>query len=152
MANCISWHRVILGGLAAGLALIIAEVIVEGLVLGALLGVGSEGERLATLGWSRADWGVWNHLINLALPLLTGMLLVALYAAIRPRFGPGPKTALVAAGFIVVYWSLVLIYMTNAGMWSLSIGIASFVDNLLIVPVATLAGARIYREQAPHPS
>lgn len=141
----INWRRVFQGGMMAGLVLIIAEVVVEGLVLG-LLGFGHERERLAALGWSRADWGVWSHLINLLLPFLTGALLIALYAAIRPRFGAGPKTALIAAGFIVGYWSLILVYLTNAGMWSLSISVASFVDNLVIVPVAALAGARIYRE------
>ncbi len=141
----INRRKLFQGGLMAGLVLTVAEAVVEGLLF-SLLGIGHEGRRLASLGWSRADWGVWNHLINLALPFLTGILLVALYAAIRPRFGPGVKTALIAAGFLLGYWTLVLIYLTNAGIWSPSVGAASFVDNLVVLPAAALAGAKIYRE------
>ena len=36
-------------------------------------------------------------MLNIALDLLTGISILWLYAAIRPRYGPGAKTATIAA-------------------------------------------------------
>jgi len=76
-----------------------------------------------------------------------GLLLIWLYAAIRPRFGPGPKTAIIAA---LVLW-------LTAWAWpSLGQGLMGvFPGKLLAVAVAwgfaevilaALAGAWFYKE------
>lgn len=78
--------------------------------------------------------------------ILFGLLAVWLYAAIRPRFGPGWQTAAIAAAFIWFFLSLAYFgfhmmglftqgdYMMMAGWW------------LIGVFVATLAGAWLYKE------
>ena len=142
----INYRRVLLGGFVAGLALIAAEFVVELLVLGNIPGLGSEQERVSLLGLSRLAWGPANLVIQLLLPFLGSLLMVWVYAAIRPRFGPGPRTALIVSAAFLFYWMMLLIYFTNIGLFTLKMSIASFVDNLIVIPIAVLVGAWLYRE------
>jgi len=142
----INYRRVLLGGFVAGLALIAAEFVVELLVLGNIPGLGSEQERVSSLGLSRQAWGPANLVIQLLLPFLGSLLMVWVYAAIRPRFGPGPRTALIVSAAFLFYWMMLLIYFTNIGLFTLKMSIASFVDNLIVIPIAVLVGAWLYRE------
>ena len=59
------------------------------------------------------------------LDFVYGIALVQLYAAIRPRFGPGPGTAVKAGIFV---WVLITI-----------VGLIEF-------PLAAVAGAKFYKE------
>ena len=142
----INYSRVLLGGFVAGLALIAAEFVVELLVLGNIPGIGSEQERLSSLGISRQAWGPANQIIQLLIPFLGSFLMVWVYAAIRPRFGPGPRTALIVSAAFLFNWMILLVYLTNIGVFDLKVSLASFVDNLIVIPIAVLVGARFYRE------
>jgi hypothetical protein len=80
--------------------------------------------------------------------LILGLALVFFYAAARPRFGPGPKTAAIVAVAmwfgstllsLLGYHMLNLYPMTMLGMWAL-VGLAELI-------VAALVGGWIYREQ-----
>lgn len=144
--NRINYRRVLLGGFVAGLALIAAEFVVELLVLGNIPGLGSEQERVSSLGLSRQAWGPASLVIQLLIPFLGSLLMVWVYAAIRPRFGPGPRTALIVSAAFLFYWMMLLIYFTNIGLFTLKMSIASFVDNLIVIPIAVLVGAWLYRE------
>jgi hypothetical protein len=86
----------------------------------------------------------WLVLITFAL----GLLAVRTYAAIRPRFGAGPKTA-IRAGLAV--WAMSFLY---AGVY-LYAGIVIYpakltwlpvVWGLVEIPLATLAGAWLCKE------
>src|SRR5437588_12820928 len=91
--NSINWTRVLLGGLVAG---VIVDVF-EGLLNGVFLA---------------QDWAAAMRAINKpevtgpaiamfnVMGLAIGIFAIWLYAAIRPRFGAGPKTAL-GAGLAV---------------------------------------------------
>ena len=144
----INHSRVLLGGLLAGLAMIVAEFVVELLILGNIPGLGSEQERVLALGLSRQSWGPANHVLQLLIPFLSSFLMVWLYAALRPTFGPGPKTALIVSAVFLVNWTILLVYFTNIGLFPLKISLASFLDNLIVIPIAVLVGARFYRERA----
>jgi hypothetical protein len=82
-----------------------------------------------------------------ALGFALGIAAVWLYAAIRPRYGAGPKTALCAGAAVwflsYVYGSvgMVVMGMYPAGM--LTIGLTWGLVELL---VATVAGAYFYKE------
>jgi hypothetical protein len=76
-----------------------------------------------------------------------GIVIVFGYAAIRPRFGPGPKTAIIAAIFA---WIGVYLYQNVIG---LGLGIApprvvaiALAWGLVEYIIATLAGAALYKE------
>ena len=89
--------------------------------------------------------------LMVVLIFLVGILLIWLYAAIRPRYGAGPGTAAltgVAAGFLFgvfpdVAWGL-LLRLIPARVW-----VMDAVFTLVAMVVATLLGAWVYKEQAP---
>ncbi len=84
---------------------------------------------------------------HLGLRLLFGFVTVFLYAAVRPRFGPGPATALVVAA-VVYLLSYVPLLNAFDELGSMSGGylLLAYVWGLVEVAVAALAGAWIYAE------
>jgi hypothetical protein len=83
------------------------------------------------------------------LDFVYGIILVYLYAAIRPRFGPGPGAA-VSAGLIV--WLLVGLLHTLGeaplGFLPMRLYVLGTVVGLVLMPLAAVAGARFYTEPA----
>jgi hypothetical protein len=86
-----------------------------------------------TLGWVAVDF-------------ILGILTVWVYAAIRPRFGPGPRTALSAA--FVVWLAAHVAYASYAfmGYYSWSIITGSSVGGLVAALAGGYVGARLYQE------
>jgi hypothetical protein len=84
------------------------------------------------------------------LSFLVMILAIWLYAAIRPRYGAGPRTALVAgvaAGLLMgvfpdIGWGLTL-RLIPARVW-----VIDAVSTFVVLVVATLIGAWVYKEQA----
>jgi hypothetical protein len=85
---------------------------------------------------------IWN-----LLGFLSGIAAVWLYAAIRPRFGAGAKTAMVA-GIAVWFFSRLLgaIGEMNMGLSSQRMIMTGLVWGLVEIVIATLAGAWVYKE------
>lgn len=79
--------------------------------------------------------------------LIAGIFAIWLYAAIRPRYGPGPKTAacaslalwLVGIALPTVMWCLALSFPPRLIVMSVVVGLVADV-------LATLAGAWTYQE------
>ena len=87
----VNWNRVILGGLVAGLIINICEFLVNGLWLekdwaAVMTSLGKTGQMGPEVIVAFNVWG-----------FVMGIVAVWLYAAIRPRYGAGPKTAAIAA-------------------------------------------------------
>ena len=134
--------RVILGGLLAGLIINIAEGVTNGGILGGEWKAWAErvGAHQPSGGQAMALWT--------CLAFALGLLSVWMYAAVRPRFGAGPKTAiLIALVMWVIYWPLVAVQHLALGtvpgslLWMGSIG------GLIGMVAAMLAGAAVYKEQ-----
>ncbi|HWO02673.1 MAG TPA: hypothetical protein VNS63_25755 [Blastocatellia bacterium] len=132
--------RVILGGLLAGLIIDIGEFVLNGVILQKDFEAAMADLRKPPVGGSAIA-------VFLALGFLLGIAIVWIYAAIRPRFGPGPKTALCAGS---IAWALAYFYPT-AGQSQLGI----FPNRLLLIGtvwglvelcIAAVAGAWVYKE------
>ena len=132
--------RVLLGGLLAGLVICFGEYILGWLILG-----GQWAEVLAEAGTEEFGGG---QIASFAIgALLYGIALIWIYAAIRPRFGPGPKTAIVAGLTLwVVAWLLVSAYVIVIGVYPAGLLIAGIVWGLFELPIAAIAGAWLYQE------
>ena len=83
------------------------------------------------------------------LDFVFGVFLVWLYAAIRPRFGAGPGTAIKTG--IAVWFAAGL--MNALFMWPMelmphNITIITTVVTLVSAPLATVIGAKFYTEEA----
>ncbi|MCZ6824168.1 MAG: hypothetical protein O7E50_00600, partial [Gemmatimonadetes bacterium] len=80
--------------------------------------------------------------------LVLGFISVWLYAAIRPRFGPGPRTAVYAAFLVWFLVSVVpTVYNSLAPLFPPSLMMTASVFALFELPIATVAGAWLYREE-----
>ena len=103
----INASKVVVGGLVAGVVANIVGFVLFGMLLGPRFQaeLTSAAPALASRGGSGMD--VATQVVN---SFIIGFLLVWLYAAMRPRFGPGPKTAMLAA---VPVWICGLIFHTD---------------------------------------
>jgi len=132
--------RVLLGGLLAGLVICFGEFILGWVILG-----GQWAEVLAEAGMG--EFGGGQEASFLIVAILYGIALIWIYAAIRPRFGPGPKTAVVAGLTLwVVAWLLVCTYVIVIGVFPAGLLIAAIVWGLFELPIAAVAGACLYQE------
>lgn len=136
----INWARVLLGGLAAGVILCVGEYVLHEFVMGARM-----QEVMGEMGLedpTGSDMGIF-----VGMTLLLGILLVWLYAAIRPRYGPGPRAAIYAGLFV---WVLLYAFWYGYNLaWELfprDVMAASTVWGFFALPIATLVGAWLYRE------
>lgn len=133
----INWGRVILGGIVAG-------VVVN--VLEGVLGFLMHSEWEAAMKNMKPPGGAVMA-AHLLWSFVIGVATIWLYAAIRPRYGPGAGTA-VRAGFAV--WLFVhATFSLAAGTMELlpqRIMLISAMWSLPETLVATLAGAWLYRE------
>jgi hypothetical protein len=136
----INWARVILGGIVAGVIINVFESVTNGVILthdwqAAMTALGRTMEPSAI-----AVFVIWGF--------LAGIAAVWLYAAARPRFGAGVKTALLS-GF--AFW-IISYLLPNLGQWALhlfphrliAIGLAV---GLVEVLIGSVAGAALYKEQ-----
>ena len=94
---------------------------------------------------------VGTTVAGIVLWFIAAILVIWLYAAIRPRYGAGPKTAVLAglaggvlAGVIPdIGWGITLT-LIPARVW---VGDAVF--SLVVIVIATLLGAWVYKEETP---
>jgi hypothetical protein len=87
----INWTRVVLGGVVAAVILFVAGFIIHGLILGPdWMAWGAAGHMPLALSHG-AMTVVW-----IIVSLINGITGVWIYASIRPRYGAGAQTALLA--------------------------------------------------------
>ena len=134
--------RVILGGLLAGLVVNIGETILNLVVVAQAMEGALRARNLPPVGGSAIAGFI-------ALTFLQGIVIVWLYAAIRPRFGAGVRTAAIAG---IAVWFLSPFY---AGVAWVLMGVfpakVTSIGTLWALPeivVASIAGAWVYKERS----
>jgi hypothetical protein len=132
---------VVKGGLAAAIIMNISEFILNVPIAGEQMAA-----ELATRNLPPADTGA-QIAVFVALTALLGFITIFIYAAIRPRLGPGPKTAM-AAGLMV--WSSSYLYSAitagTVGLHSMGLVILIIVWSLIEMLVASAVGGYLYNE------
>jgi len=136
--------RVITGGLIAGLVMNISESLLNAVVL-------AKDVEQAMQSLNRPPVGGGEIAGLVALTFVVGIAAVWLYAAIRPRFGPGPKTAMLAG---LALWAMVYLYSAVVGgaigLFPAKVYFIGAVWELVATLIATLAGAAVYKEAEGH--
>jgi len=143
----INTGKVITGGLAAGVALNVIDFLSNTFVLG-----GRSQMELSMVNPS--IWAALNDPKNIAwfvaIDFALGILVVWLYAAIRPRFGAGPGTAVKAGVFTWVVGGLIWSFFLFMGLMSLGTYALGGVIALVNFVAAAWVGGMMYREvEAP---
>lgn len=133
-----NWGRVLLCGIVAGLVWTLLSSVVTVLVAHDFAAA-VPGNRLSAPGG-----GLITFL--LAVNLVEGIWAMWLYAAIRPRYGAGPKTAVVAGLSWWVISSLIDATWGSFGFVPASALLGPMAASLPAILVAALAGAWFYRE------
>jgi hypothetical protein len=136
----INFAGVLKGGVAAGLIMTVSEYALNEPMAGAQMTAELAARNLPPVGGAAIA-------VFTVITLLMGIFTVWLYAAIRPRFGPGPKTA-ICAGLIV--WGLAYLYsaITFAVLGISSMGITVLVIAWTAVEMilASAVGGYLYNE------
>jgi hypothetical protein len=138
--------KVLIGGVVAGAVFFLSDVGFQ------LLFGGRLAEDMTMAGLSELPMTLGTVVTSIVINMVLGLMLVWLYAALRPRFGPGMQTATRAAVFV---WLLACLMLTG---WLLT-GVFSTVTFVLMVAwylpfslAAAWAGGRIYTEPATAPA
>lgn len=134
--------KIVVGGIVAGVVLNVVDFI-SNYALGARMRAETEAFKP---GLSDAMMTTSSIVSYIIMDFALGIALVWTYAAIRPRFGPGPRTA---AFISLLFWLLALIFyagyrqmgMMSPGLWwtMAFIGLVNFL-------IAAQAGAALYSE------
>ena len=148
--NQINIKRLLLAGVVVFVSWIVIEVALE--------------QILATLVFGQSTSEMWmqavevNELsglrvgINLLVGLLNCIVMIWIYASLRPMYGVGTKTALITAAFGVVWILSIFVNITNLGLLPPRLALIEGTFEAIEVPLAMLIGALIYEgrnEPAP---
>jgi hypothetical protein len=136
----INTGRVVLGGLVAGVVANALDYVINAYLMA------EEGADMAQRLNLSQDVMQTSQYVWAGVDMIWGLLLVFAYAAFRPRFGPGPKTATVS-GFTL--WFAVCIMfggLMSMGIFTLPGFIKYSGLTLVSALAASLAGAAIYQE------
>ena len=138
--NKINLRRVLLGGIVAGLIINAGEFILNGIWLRPHIEADMKRMNLTPPGNGFA-------VLAVALTFAFAMLAVLLYAMIRSRLGPGPKTALVIA---LILWFCVYAYSGTVNMMLISVPprliLMILAWGMVEYPLGVLAGAALYKD------
>jgi hypothetical protein len=138
--SSINMGRVVVGGLVAGLLINVSEFVLNAVVL-----ADDMNAAMAALNRPPIDNGMIVWFVLLAFGI--GIMAVWVYAAVRPRFGPGVQTAICAS---LVVWGLAYLYPNVTtivlGLFPTRLMIIATVWGLVEVLAAGVAGAWIYTE------
>lgn len=133
--------RLILGGIVAGIAIDLLDYLVDGIWLAPRW-----ANDMALLG--KTEFSQVQIITFNVLGLLTGIAAIWVYAAIRPRFGAGIKTAIIAG---VAVWIIGTVlpnagFMYAAKLFSEHLTLYTTLGGFVEVVFGTVAGASVYKE------
>ncbi|MCS7158711.1 MAG: hypothetical protein N0A16_13440 [Blastocatellia bacterium] len=130
-------ERIVLSGLLAGVVVNVIETVVHRFLFRSYEELGREP---LTMSGASLIWVVG---------LVFGIMLAWLYAAIRPRYGAGPKTAILAGFYLwIVAGLLVWIGFSPLLRWGMRLMIIGIVTNLVAYVVAGLVAGYLYKGEA----
>jgi hypothetical protein len=136
----INLGRVLVGGIVAGVIVDVFEYFLNAKILADQWHALMAAQKLPM-------WGMNEIIAFDVMGLAIGLIAVWTYAAIRPRFGAGPKTAVYAA---LLIWVLAYVLSSLSplimGMFSQTLFLTMIGVGLVEIVVATVAGAFIYKE------
>jgi|SRR5690242_5686825 hypothetical protein len=137
----INWGRVVLGGLLAGVVLNIVDFVFFGMIM--------KQDLAAAMQALGKNPTAMDSLVPLfvALDFVYGIGVLWVYAAIRPRFGPGAKTAVIAG--VAVWFFIGLLHALGEapmGLFPQKVYTVGTIVALVQYAVAAAAGASVYQE------
>jgi len=138
----INTGKVVVGGLAGGLVANVIDFVTNTYVLAGDWEAFARAHNLDPAAMSSASVATTWVIVD----FLLGIILVFAYAAMRPRFGPGPKTAIYSGLLIYIAITLVVFGFANMGLMSMTSFVTGSIGAIVSTLAASLVGAAIYKE------
>ena len=132
--------RVLIGGLVAGIVANALDYVINTYLLATEM---TEMVQRLNLRADVVENSMWTWI---GFDFVYGLLVVFTYAAMRPRFGPGPKTALIAGMCFWVGFTGLFAGLTSMGLYTHPAFIKSAAFSLASSLVPALVGGAIYTE------
>jgi len=132
--------KVLIGGIAAGVVINIGQFVVHMYLLAE-----ASAAMMESMG-APEPTGMMIGIFNV-LGFATGIMMIGVYAAIRPRCGPGVGTA-IGAGIIVFILSelIPVMFWVASGVIGLGDYVPFFIATFVLLCAAAVAGATLYSE------
>jgi hypothetical protein len=139
----INWGRMIVGGVVAAIILFIVDYVLNGVVL-----VQQWNDAMTALGKPAITPDASFLIVVAIIDLLIGLVALWIYTGIRPRYGASVQTAIYAG---LATWVLANVVpnlgLSIAGLLPGTILWPVTIVGLIAIPVATVAGAYLYKEE-----
>jgi hypothetical protein len=135
--------RVMAGGLVAGLVANAIDFVTNSYVLASDMAAWAPTRNLDPAAMNSGPVAVTWIVVD----FIMGLLLVSTYAAMRPRFGAGPKTAMLAGLALWIAVTIVLFGFTQMGVFSMALFVKGSIAALINTLAASVAGAAVYKEE-----
>lgn len=140
----INTGRVVAGGLVAGIIMNVSGFVVQGMLLGPRM-MAEMAAVAPALG--NMQPGAGEIAGRVATQFIVGIMLVWIYAAMRPRFGPGPKTAMISAFTVWIFGFLFYLDWLYAGMMLPATYAIVSVVMIVTLGIAGWVGCMLYKEE-----
>jgi hypothetical protein len=141
----INTGKVLVGGIVAGVVMNTIDFIINMFIVGERMKAETDAFKP---GLSDQMMSTNTMISYIVMDFMLGIALVWTYAAIRPRFGPGIKTASYAA---ILFWILAAIFLSgylHMGMMSTGLWFTFALLGLVNFLLSAWAGAKFYTEDA----
>src|SRR5262249_14857580 len=137
----INFGRVIIAGIVAGVVLNVCDV------AGGMLLADQQKELISRLHLDPALMTDVSKAVPwIVIDFLVGMLMAFTYASIRPRFGPGPRTA-ITGGLLLYSTVTVLMYgFMSMGIFTREAFVGNAVVHLVAWLLGSLTAGALYKE------
>jgi len=138
----INYGRVLQGGLVAGVVANVCDTII-GLVI-----MADDMQRMVQrLGLDQRVFTSTSTMVTwIVVDFIYATLIVWTYAAVRPRLGPGPRTAMTVGAVVCAAVTVVLFGFQQMGIFTIDSFIKNAVLSFATALLTSLAGARVYRD------
>lgn len=138
----INMGKVVVAGLLAGLVLNVGDFLINAVFMAAdfqatATRLGLDPAALES-GSVIATWVIVDFVM--------GIVLVWNYAAVRPRFGAGPATAILGALAPFLAVTLVMLGFTGMGFFTMTLFVKSTLFSAINFAIGAVAGAWLYSE------
>lgn len=138
----INTGKVVAGGLVAGFVYNVFDMLWNFTVLQA------DGLEMATrLNLNPAVFSEFSYQIPwIVIDFVLGLVTIFIYAGFRPRFGPGPKTAVLSGFMPWVAITSVVCGFASMGIFTETLVTKVSLLTIVNVVVGSIAGAWVYKE------
>jgi hypothetical protein len=136
-------QKIVVAGLAAGLVLNVLDFVIFNYLTGGALKAALDAVNPSLSAAMASSPAV---VVGIIMDFLLGIILVWLYAAMRPRYGAGPRNALMAAFFVWLVSALMASMMHTMGLMSAHLFLLICALELINLSIAGLVGGKLYSE------